>query len=291
MDLAEIRGLAGRGLFLRAMEAARRLADDPRPPVQDRIQALLLACRCASEREMHPDAVALAERARGMAEAMGEEETAALARFFAGRALVAAGAPGDAEGHLLAFLAAMERHPALGGHRASALYNLAVAYERLRRPEAAIALYRQAADLDEESGDAVWAIYAHLNATWLLLRLHRADDAASHLDRAALLLPRGLPHQRADHQALQAVYCLGMGRQGEAADLAEEVLCPPGAPGASEWSRTCAAWVAAEVAVLQNRLDLARTLLAAALRHAPDCRDVALMNLVTCLRRRLADGE
>ncbi len=284
MDLAELRSLVQRGLLLRAMEGARLLAADLDQPTADRMDALLLACRCAAWRELHANAHGFAVQAMELAEKMGDAERVALARMYTGCALLRAGAPGDAEEHLLAFLEAVEQKQFWPQHRAAALYNLALAYERQRRQEAAAALYSQSAVLHESAGHVPDALNARHNAAWLLLRLDQTEQAATHLDHAAALLSAAQPHQRADHLALQAVRLHQIGRSSDAMDLVEEVLTPPGTPGANAWTRTCAAWLSATIAAREVRPDLARAMLGLALQYAPECQDPALMNLVTTLR-------
>lgn len=287
VDLVELRTLEQRGLLLRALEGARHLAEDATQPADVRVEALFVACRCAAYRQLYAEAYGYAERARGMAEAAGDPQRAARARLFAGWALLEAGAPGDAEEHLLAFLEAAEKYPALREQKFRALFHLAVAYERLRRPEPAVALYQQAAELAE----GTWRLKCQHNAAWLLLRLQRNEEAAAQLDLAATEMANEgwneekIAHRTA-HLALQAVYYYQVGRIDEAMDAAEEVLTP-GVPGTTEWARTCAAWVAASVALDKGRQDLANVMLKAALRYAPDCKDPALMNLVTALRGRV----
>lgn len=286
MDLVQVRALVARGRYLQALAEARRLGSDPSLPLPDRVDALLLAVRCASLRGLHAEAYQHAAEARGMACAAGDAGRMTLADLYAGAAALEAGDWQAAETHLLGALARIDGLPNLAGQRAMAYYQLAVAYERQHRHEAALALYQQAADLFHKAGDARRALWAHHNAAWLLIRLGRTADAALHLDAATLLLPEGEDAQRANHVALEAAALLAQGRREEAIQAAEEVLLP-GYPGARPWSRACAAWVAGQVALAEGRPDLAQVMVRVAAKEAPDCQDAALVDLVGDLSRQL----
>lgn len=286
VDLDTIQGLLARGRLLQALEAAKGLAGDPARPPAERVRGWLLATRAASLRDLHVEARICAEQAHALAAAAGDSAGAALATLYRGQVCLQAGDWGEAEGFLLAFMGQVEVEPDLRGYRADACYQLAMCYEGLKRPEPALHLYQQAAELAHGEGQPARSLTAHQNAAWLALRLGDQAVAEHHLSRAALLLAAGQDSHRTNQIALEAVAHLRQGDQALAVQSAEEVLMP-GCPGARPWSRTCAAWVAGEVAMEQGRSELAAVMVGAALREVVESRDVALMNYVTDLRRRV----
>lgn len=286
LELARAQALIAQGRFLRGLREAEALADQPDLPTDQRTRALLLACRAAASLGMFHKAGQHAARARGLAEAAGDQEGAGLALFYAGKAALEAGDWYEAEASTLAFLATAERFPVLARLCLKAELNLAVAYEGLKRADAALSLYERVAARAFAEDDLGLAVLALQNAAWLLLLGGRTDEAARHLSQCTVVLPSASPEQQAHQIVLEALVQLRSARYLEAIELSEEILSAQHA-GATDWDRTAAAWVAASAALDLGRADMAGSLLQLAVRYVSGAKDTRLMNLVSDLNRQL----
>lgn len=286
LDLAELRAVVDRGHLLRGLEMARTLADDRGRPIRVRLEALLVACRCAAGRELYAEGYGYAQRALGLAEVADLPEQVTLAHHHAGYTMLRAGDPSGGEIHILKALAGLDLEPSLSAYLPDGLYNLGMCWEQQRRYLAALDTYRKAAEIYEEQGRPVLAILPWLNAAWVALRAERQDDAAICLGRAGALLDSSPAQYRTEHMALSAALAYRRGDRDTALGGAEEILVP-GRTDISPWAHTLAGWVAGSVATDNQQHKLADVFCRAAASAAPLCRDTALMNLVCALKKRI----
>lgn len=287
MHLAGVQDLLHRGRYLRGLREAEALADSPDLPCSDRIEALFLACEAAGLLNMPHRAAEHAARARGLAEAMGNQPAAVTAWFHAGKAALDSGDWHEAEAKLLAFLAAAQSYPGLADLVGTTEYNLAVAYEGLRRVDAALGLYRRVVPRLLDAGERRVAVMALQNAAWLVLLSGRVGEATELLAESSRLLSGATDEQRAHQIVLEGFIQLRSAQYTEAIELCEEILSAQRA-GATDWDRAAAAWVAGSAALDLGRADMARSLLRVAMRYAAGSRDTKLMNLVSDLNRQLS---
>lgn len=172
--------------------------------------------------------------------------------------------------------------------RADTSYNLAYAYELMRRFEPAIASYRAAAGVYASIAAHSEESRARQNLAWLLLA--QGDLAGATLElRLTARMVAPASREQAQQLAMQAYAARTAGQSAEAVRICEDLLIP-GHPGGTAWCRCFAAWLMADMAASEGRLDLARQFLSRAEREAEGAKDPALWNRLTALRNRLDKG-
>lgn len=196
------------------------------------------------------------------------------ARLLLGVSAGLRGDPYQAEELLLLALAG----DIAGPDRCLAMYNLAVTYERCKRPEAAIGLYVQVAGESRRHGLERTAARCYLNAAWLCTYYGMLDAADRHLAE-----PEGFRWMPHDHTALRSYLALKQGDANGALELAEQVY-RQNAPTA--WAAVMAAYVGGMVA-LDRDLATAHRLHEWGKRHVSACEDSRLCNLWNEFRCRL----
>lgn len=198
VNLGDLHPLLARGRFVSVLEAGTRIGRDERRGLNERVQALLLACHAAKRLELSARQAELAAEALSLAT---DTVDVAQATVAAGVAATRLGDPYEGERHLLSALGM----PLPNQLRAAAYYNLGRTYEQMRRYESAVMCYQEAARLFG-SEHAPMVVMAHQQAAWVLLVTNDLTAAYKHLAKAAAFIEPSDARRQADHLARSCGY-------------------------------------------------------------------------------------
>ncbi len=280
--MQEAQALLARGRYLAALRLAGPIATDPARLAAGRVQAAFLAVQAAAALGLYQEAQRYATLARD--QAVNEEELA-KALHYLGAVLLWLHNYDQAESALLTALA-QEGAAHLATARPAILHNLALTYQMQRQDPLAIKVFRQAGEAFEATAQPGEAVDSWQNAAWLELLAGRASQARSYLERSARHLNSAGADEQLHQRALEAYTLLLEGDRQSAGELAEEILQFDRGE-VTPWARAMAAMTAAEVALVEGRLSLARALAQNAAELAGGGQNVRLMTHLVALRRRV----
>ncbi len=168
-------------------------------------------------------AIASGEQALTWATQQKESALERQARLCLGYAMLRTGRVSEAVGLLEGYLAGMANHPAWQKQEGLARFNLGVAYRHSGRLHEAVAEYRKALALPEDSPGL--HVQIRQNLAWALLLLHDAVGAREQLDAVAEHVRETLSLSR--HISLwvdRAALCVLEGDLSRARDACQQVL-------------------------------------------------------------------
>lgn len=282
VDMGEVANLLSSGQYLTALQVAGEQARNPSNSTQQRITAAISATEAALELGMYQEARSFARLALEQSET---QEQQAQATYYYGVALLETDVA-ESESVLLHALT-MDNMEFIQHRRPILLYNLALAYQRLRHDNMAVAVYQQAGAAFVQQARLTDAAAAYQNAAWLALLCRDATTGRQMLSQASECTDGTVPGENAKQQALTAYACLLSGDGAGALSLVQSVLSDERSV-ASPWARALAFATAAELALQDGHNDMALNYVRTAQDHAIPTKNVRLLNLLTTLRQRCA---